>query len=110
MHPRDLFGLLAKQVDSLVPGCPLPTNAGGGLTNSVSLQEWTAICREATGKEVPIASELGSSSVDVPLYITDNSRVTAKHGWTPAISPQELGRDIARWLRENEKEVKEIFC
>lgn len=109
MHPRDLFALLSRQIDSLTPGCPIPTNAGGGLANSVSLREWTAICQEATGKEVPIASELSSSSVDVPLYVTDNAQITANHGWSPVISPRELGEDIARWLRENEAELKEIF-
>lgn len=110
LHPRDLYKLLELQIAGFTSGCPTPYNAGGGLEFSSSLLEWTGHCQVASGQQVPVTSEPESSSVDVPLYVSDYARVKAKYGWEPTISPRKLAEDIAAWLRANEPELRDIFA
>ena len=52
-------------------------NAGGGLAVSTSLLELTALCREFTGKTIPIHNQPETRVADIPVYIyrqCENSR------------------------------------
>ena len=59
-------------------------NVGGGLASSLSLLETTALCEEITGNRVEIARVAENRPSDVRIYVTDNARVTADTGWSPA--------------------------
>lgn len=77
-------------------------NAGGGNEISVSLSEWTAQAREATGNEVDIGSVPEQAAVDIPYYVSDNAKAAAAFGWRPKFGSQEIAREIAAWLGANE--------
>lgn len=109
LHPDDLFALLLRQLDAL-DGCAGESfNVGGGREISVSLAELTALARQATGREVEIGCVPESSPVDVPLYLSDTTRVRERFGWAPRKGAAEIVQEVAEWLRRDEKELRGIF-
>lgn len=98
LSPKDLFQLLLKQL------CPQKNlwgkvfNVGGGIKGSTSLLELTELCKKISGKSVPIAAHSESASVDIPLFISDNSLVETTFGWKPSCSVEEIMQDIFQWL------------
>ncbi len=109
LHPDDLIALLQLQLEA-IEGCSgMVFNAGGGRDISVSLQELTALCREASGREVPVGSEQRTSAVDVPLYITDHRRVTGALGWRPVVTPAEIVGGIVEWVRSDMGRSRRMF-
>jgi CDP-paratose 2-epimerase len=84
-------------------------NVGGGRENSVSLREMTDRCRSATGREVPVGSDPGTSAVDVPFYVSDSRKAKRDLGWWPRRGVGEIVDETARWVRENEKELAPLL-
>jgi CDP-paratose 2-epimerase len=109
MHPEDLFDLLRRQLDALGRCSGRVYNAGGGRAMSVSLAELTDICREVTGREVPMSSEARTSPVDIPVYLTDHARATAELGWRPTWTPAAMMEEIVAWVRANEDLLRPVF-
>jgi CDP-paratose 2-epimerase len=109
LHPDDLFALIERQLDDIDALDGQVFNVGGGPKFSVSLLELTAMCRAEAGREIAIASVAETSPVDVPLYLSDTSRVEERFGWRPALGPGDIVADIARWLRSNEPELRPVF-
>lgn len=109
LHPEDLFALLVKQIEnSSAPSAEI-YNVGGGVENSVSLQELTALCRKVTNNEIEIGSDITTATFDVPLYISDNAKVSQRFDWAPQRSVESIVEDIACWLRENETQLRPLF-
>ena len=109
LHVYDLFDLIDYEIHnfSRVNGCTF--NAGGGLTSSVSLLELTGICEEITGNKVGAASVAENRKGDIPLYITDNTKITSQIGWQPKRDIRGLLTDIFEWINKNEKQLKPIL-
>ncbi|MBI1317373.1 MAG: NAD-dependent epimerase/dehydratase family protein [Candidatus Hydrogenedens sp.] len=109
LHIDDLLALLLTQVQHLDKHTGKIYNVGGGRDVSVSLQELTALCQAATGKRIDIAGEPENRTADVPIYITDNARVTAATGWKPERAPEQVLDDIARWIRDHEDALRPVL-
>lgn len=109
LHPKDLFRLLRAQLARMDRCSGQVYNAGGGRPVSVSLREMTDLCRKVTGRTVPIGSDPGTASVDIPLYLSDASRARRAFGWEPRIGPEDIVRDIHNWIRSEEKKLKPLF-
>ena len=77
-------------------------NVGGGREYSLSLLEATGLCRKITGNEVPIEPVDEERPGDIPLYISDNSKVEKKTEWSPSKSPKEVLSDTHAWTESNE--------
>ena len=109
LHVDDLADLIFLQLnqDSLMTGDIY--NVGGGRPVSVSLKELTVLAREATGKTVPLARVDEIREGDVPLYITDITKVCAAFGWQPKRSINQIIADLAQWIGENESQLRPIF-
>ena len=84
-------------------------NAGGGLANSVSLAEMTAICQKLTGNKIEIGSETQNRPADLRCFITDNSKIRRAVGWKPDNSVEMILADIFEWIRSNEEKLKPIL-
>ena len=109
LHPDDLIALLRLQIEAIEAVSGRVFNAGGGRDISVSLRELTALCREASGNEVEIGSDARTSAVDVPLYISDNARVTDALGWRPTITPAQIIGGIVAWVRDDMERSRRMF-
>ena len=110
LHPADLFSLIKKQLADLDHCTGETFNVGGGRHVSTSLRELTSLCQEVVGHKVPIAEETETSSVDIPLYISDHRKASQAFEWQPLRTVQEIVEDIFQWLRTNEVVLKSIFA
>jgi CDP-paratose 2-epimerase len=109
LHPADLYRLVLRQLSQLDACKGEIYNIGGGRQVSVSLCELTALCHEIVGKKVPIAEEIVTSAVDIPLYITDYRKALREFEWQPQRSLCDIVSDIFQWLRTNEAVLRPLF-
>jgi CDP-paratose 2-epimerase len=110
LHPADLFDLIEVQVSEMTDATGQSYNVGGGRDISTSLCEFTQLCSEVVGNDVPIGQDLATSPVDVPLYISDYRRATQAFGWQPQRSVAQIVQEIAQWVRDNEAQLRPIFA
>jgi CDP-paratose 2-epimerase len=109
LHPEDLCELIDLQLARLGTLSGEVFNIGGGRGGAVSLQEFTVLCREATGRETPIEEDPATSMVDIPWYISDHGKASATLNWRPRRDPRTIARDIAQWVRENESGLSSLI-
>lgn len=109
LHVDDLLELLLQQSAMLDIVQGHVFNVGGGREGSTSLCELTALCQQCTGQTIPIASTAETRAADVPLYITDNSRVESVCPWRPRRPIPCIMEDITRWIKKNEEALRPIF-
>lgn len=109
LHPGDLCELVSLQLGAWDKVSGRTFNVGGGRAGSISLQEYTALCREAIGREVPIAEDATTSPVDIPWYISDHTEVSGVLGWQPRRSPRQIAGDIAAWVRSHEDSLSSLI-
>ncbi len=110
LHPLDLFDLIQTQIRQIQSlGAAEVYNVGGGTEVSTSLCELTAICQQVTGRKIEIASDTQTTSVDIPLYISDNTKVSQALGWKPKKSIKDIVENIHQWIRQNEVDLRPIF-
>lgn len=108
IHPKDLFQLLKKQFASIDSHNGDVFNVGGGNEISTSLLEWTHLAEKFTGNKIEIRSVPETAQVDIPYYVTDNSKVEKTFQWKPQISPSGIAQEICTWIQSNES-VKNLF-
>ncbi len=83
-------------------------NAGGGRDNSASLLELTDLCREVSGRKVEIGSVPETRYADIPIYISDSSRLQSTCAWRPRKNILRILQDIHGWIAGN-PEAKAVF-
>jgi CDP-paratose 2-epimerase len=101
LHVDDLVELVDEQLGDLDAWAGETVNVGGGADCSLSLAETTALCRELTGNEVPIEPEAETRPGDVPVYVSDCSRLLARSGWRPRRGPRGILEDIHEFIAAN---------
>ena len=74
--------------------------------SSLSLREATDICRELTGKQVNVQPATTDRPGDVPIYVSDCSRLFSHTGWRPQRGPRAILADILAWAEQNEAAVR----
>jgi CDP-paratose 2-epimerase len=76
-------------------------NVGGGREVSLSLRETTDLCREITGRTVPI-SPGPQRTGDVRVYLSDCRRLFGLTEWRPRRDARTILADTHEWIVENE--------
>lgn len=109
LHVEDLVTLVDMQIHNIEKFLNKIYNAGGGIRNSASLLEMTAICENITGNKITIESLPETRPADLRIFITDNSKIEQETGWTPGKSVTTVFADIYNWIRENEAQLKSIL-
>jgi CDP-paratose 2-epimerase len=109
LHIDDLCDLILLQINRFDEFNGEIFNAGGGLKNSISLQEMTALCQEITGVTIPLGSDTRTRPNDLIWYVTDNSRVSGSFGWKPRRTVRDTIADTHQWLCSNRDTVSNIF-
>jgi CDP-paratose 2-epimerase len=102
LHVEDLLDLVEEQLCDPVRWAGATVNVGGGTGCSLSLCETTELCREITGRRVDIRPALENRPGDVPIYISDCTRLHAMTDWRPRREPAEVLRDIHAWIVDHE--------
>ena len=93
LHVEDLVELVDDQLRRPDHWAGTTFNAGGGRAGSLSLLETTELCRELTGREVPVEPQPSPRAGDVPVYLTDCSRLFAHTDWRPQRGPRDVLAD-----------------
>src|SRR3954451_4071392 len=97
VHVEDVVDLLDDQLLRPDHWDGMVLNAGGGRACSLSLLEATALCRELTGREVPVEAAAEDRPGDVRVYISDCRRLIERSQWLPQHTARDILRDIAEW-------------
>ena len=106
LHVADLIGLLDEQLGDPDRWDGLTANVGGGRECSLSLLETTSLCAEITGNAIEIGRTSETRPGDVPVYISDCSRLHAFTAWRPQRGPREILTDIHTWISEHEADLR----
>lgn len=109
LHIEDLSNLLEIQLNNLQKYSGKIYNVGGGIQNSLSLQETTILCKEITGNSINIDKELNDRPVDFKYYISDCSKIQAESNWVPQKTKYNVMEDIMQWMCDYENDVRSIF-
>jgi CDP-paratose 2-epimerase len=110
LHVRDLFRLVQWQITNLGLQKGQIFNVGGGLENTVSLAELTDFCSKITGNTITIGSSIENRPGDLPIYITDNSKIKQFSNWQPEIKVEHLLNEIFDWLKKEENQLRTILA
>ena len=110
LHVRDLFRLIQWQLANLKIHNGQIFNVGGGLENTISLAELTDLCKEITGNKIEIGNSLENRPGDLPLFITDNSKINKFSGWKPEISVSTLLHEVHQWFISEDDSLKSILA
>jgi CDP-paratose 2-epimerase len=106
LHIDDLVDLVDLQLGDPQSWSGVTANVGGGREGSLSLLETTELCRELTGNEVPIGVERENRPGDVPVYLSDCTRLHSLTSWRPSRSPRDVLADLLAWSSAHEDELR----
>jgi CDP-paratose 2-epimerase len=109
LHIQDLFRLIDYEIHHFDQVDGSTFNAGGGLYSSVSLKELTTICRMVSGNKVSEHAVNETRTGDIPLYITDNSKIQALAGWEPQKKLMDIVQDVFDWIHKDSASLQKIF-
>ncbi len=110
LHVDDLYDVVVRQLADLDRSSARGFyNVGGGLENSISLCELTALCQEISGKRVEIGRVAETRDADIPYYVSDCSAVTDATGWKPQRNMRKVLEDVWRWLVDNRQMVQSVL-
>jgi CDP-paratose 2-epimerase len=98
LHVEDLLDLVDEQLGDPARWAGAKVNVGGGRGCSLSLLETTALCAEITGRIVDIRPASEDRPGDIPIYISDCSRLYDLTDWRPQRGPAEILADIHAWI------------
>jgi CDP-paratose 2-epimerase len=109
LHVEDLVDLVERQLLAPEEWDGRTVNVGGGRECSLSLRETTEICRELTGNEVPISPVLETRQGDVPVYLSDCTRLFGLDEWRPRRSARQVLADIHEWIAADEQRIAQAL-
>jgi len=106
LHVDDLVDLVGEQLANPGAWAGRTVNVGGGREVSLSLLETTALCAEISGRQIEIERSAAQRPGDVPVYISDCSRLAGMTTWRPQRSARQVLVDTFDWIVDNEHVVR----
>ena len=109
IHINDVCELIFQQIKKRKRIFNITFNAGGGLNNLISLKNLSKLCNEITGNIIRFKKEKKTSLFDIPIYLTDNTKVTKYYKWKPKHTIKDIVKDIYNWSKENKTILNKLF-
>jgi CDP-paratose 2-epimerase len=109
LHVSDLAELIDRQISALQSLKGDVFNVGGGVDCSISLRELTELCQHATGRAVPMDSEVETRRADIRMYLSDCRKVQQRFDWRPKQTPTSIVEDIARWVHDERRALEHVL-
>jgi len=109
LHVEDLVDLVERQLVDRAAWNGRMVNVGGGRECSLSLLETTEICQRLTGNEVPIETVMETRAGDVPIYLSDCSRLFSLDQWRPRRDAEQVLADIYQWIAAEEAKIAQAL-
>jgi CDP-paratose 2-epimerase len=98
-HPSDLASLVHIQLKRTPPADAI-FNAGGGISNSMSLAQLTDWCNQRFGVHAP-EPDNRPRPFDIPWVVMNAGRAATELGWQPKLSLLAMLDQIADHVRTN---------
>jgi CDP-paratose 2-epimerase len=109
LHVDDLYDLLVSQLKNFDRHTGRVYNVGGGMQNSVSLRELSALCQRIADRKIEFGCVAETRDADIPYYVSDCQAIGQAAGWKPQRSLDRLLQDIWRWLTEHRRLLEPIL-
>lgn len=109
IHIDDIFEVVKLQIEDIDRYNGEVYNIGGGRENSLSLQEMTRLCEEITGNKISIEQVRENRPNDVRIYVSDSQKFENISGWKCRKDANQTFTEIYEWIKENEKDLKNIL-
>ncbi len=101
LHIEDVCDIILIQIKRLNKINNDTFNVGGGIQSYTSLSNLTLLCQKITGQKIFIGSKAKTSVFDVPIYVSDNSKLFKTYNWKPTRSMKKIVEDIFFWIYNN---------
>ena len=95
LHPKDLAGVLVRQMVSTPGTGGAVTNFSGGVTSSMSLRQLDTWCVDRFGS-APSGGDPADRPFDLPWVVLDASAAAARWNWQPVTPREAILDEIAR--------------
>jgi len=105
IHVNDVLDLIDLQLGDPEHWSGVVANVGGGRACSLSLLELTALCREITGRSVPVAATADRRPGDIPSYVSDCAHLFGMTDWRPSADATAILTHTYDWIVANESAV-----
>jgi CDP-paratose 2-epimerase len=109
LHVVDLVDLVDEQLAEPQAWAGRTVNVGGGRAISLSLLETTALCAEISGHRIDVEPSYEERPGDVPVYLSDCSRLAGMTTWRPRRAAREILADTFEWIVEHERVVRQVL-
>jgi CDP-paratose 2-epimerase len=109
LHVDDFTALIVRQAARMDLYRNRIFNVGGGMAHSLSLLELTALCREVTGRPVPVTASEESRPADIRIYVSDSRNVMAVDGWRPRHDARATIESIYSWLSAEGERLRPVL-
>jgi CDP-paratose 2-epimerase len=106
LHVDDLIDLIDEQLADPDRWAGRTLNVGGGRDVSLSLRETTELCRELTGRTVPVAAAGTDRPGDLRIYLSDCRALAELTDWRPRRDARTVLADTLDWITANEAAVR----
>lgn len=110
LHVDDLVELIEEQLEDPDHWAGHTFNVGGGREVSLSLMETTAICERLTGVSLGVGSIPEDRDGDVPIYLSDCSRLHGHTSWRPRRDAECVLTDIDAWIASDPERIAEALA
>lgn len=109
IHIDDVCEIIFKQIKSFSKIFNNLFNIGGGIANSISLNELTLLCQNISKNKILIKRIKKQSIYDIPYYSTNNYKIKKFYSWRPKKNIKNIVNDIAQWLETEKIILKNFF-
>ena len=103
IHIDDVCRLIHLQILQIKKKFNNTFNVGGGFKNAISLKQLTAKCQKLTNHKINIGKQKKTSIFDIPIYITDNTKIMNHYNWKPLKTIDDILKDVYQWIVLNKK-------
>ena len=100
LHPNDLTSLLTRQIHEPNWDAPKIINVGGGIENSMSLQQLSDWCEQRFGPN-EVTSSSDSRPMDAPWIVMDSTVAQNAWNWSVKTKLEQILQDIADHAERN---------
>lgn len=109
LHIDDLTFIISEQVKKINKIKNNVFNIGGGIKNSLTLRELNDKISKIINNKQKILKKSKTSNYDVPIYISNNSKIKKFYNWKPKYNLDKILDDIYHWQIKNKNKLKNFF-
>lgn len=109
LHIDDLTFIISEQVKKINKIKNNVFNIGGGIKNSLTLRELNDKISKIINNKQKILKKSKTSNYDIPIYISNNSKIKKFYNWKPKYNLDKILDDIYHWQIKNKNKLKNFF-